>query len=401
MYLLLGRFNKLFTAYCEAHQIPYYIINDLKSQSSFGQSVDFADKKALYAAIDALPVAPTCVFTMYEQYIPIAADVNAYLGLTHALSPEAARKSTDKILMRQAFATAQAPISPAFTLAETWEDVRAFAEKYKFPLILKPANLSKSLLITRCDSMNELLAAWEQTSREAPALYERFTDGLTPRFILEQFMPGSVHTVMGFVDKDGTIALADGIVDNVTAEEAGFHDSFIFSRTLPSGLPVADQEALLACARLGMETLGLRSCAAHIELVRTANGPRLIEIGARVGGYRTVMYNQASGIDVVGACLQVYNGTLPDLTPRKHAFYRAIEIFPEHKGTFAQAENFEIAQKLPSILSARIMREIGETIGKAAEGFKAAIVLELANESETQIAEDYEYIRKNVRVVVR
>jgi hypothetical protein len=401
MYLLLGRFNEMFTAYFETHQIEYYIINDVKSQSSRGISIDFSDKKALYAAVDTLPVKPTCVLTMYEQYIPVTADVNVHLGLTHALSPTAARLSTDKVLMRQAFATANEPISPAFTLVETTEQVTVFAEQHGFPLILKPANLSKSLLITRCDSMPELLAAWEQTVREAPALYAQFTDGLRPRFILEQFMPGSVHTVLGFADKDGNVALADGIVDNVTAKEIGFDDSFIFSRTIPSQLSAVDQKALLHCAKLGIETLGLRSCAAHVELVLTAEGPRLIEIGARIGGYRTAMYEKASGIDVINATLQAYDGTLPDLTAHKQAFYRAIEIFPEQKGKCTRAENFETAAKLPSILSARFKCVPGETIGKAAEGFKAAIVIELASDSEAQIVKDYEYICKNVRVLVK
>lgn len=400
MYLLLGRFNKLFTAYFEAHQIQYYIINDVKTQSSFGLSVDFSDKKALYAAIDQLPVRPTCVFTMYEQYIPVAAEVNAYLGSSHALSPEAARKSTDKVLMREAFASASAPISPAFSLVENQQQIEMFAKTHSFPLILKPANLSKSLLITRCDSMPELLAAWNQAIQEAPVLYARFTDGLQPRFILEEFMPGSVHTIMGFVDKHGVIALADEIVDNVTAKEAGFNDSFIFSRTVPSRLDTHDQDALRDCAKLGIQALGLRSCAAHVELVLTKDGPRLIEIGARVGGYRTVMYNEASGIDVIKAALQAYEGELPDLTAHKHSFYRAIEIFPEHKGAFVEAKDFEAAAKLPSILTARVKPKPRGIIGKAAEGFKAAVVIELSNASEEQINKDYEYIRQNVRVVV-
>lgn len=400
MYLLLGRFNKLFTAYFEAHQIEYYIINDVKTQSSFGTSVDFSDKKALYRAIDQLPVTPTCVLTMYEQYIPIAADVNAYLGLTHALSPEAARASTDKIRMREAFAAAPVAISPAFALVADQQQIEAFANTHGFPLILKPANLSKSLLITRCDSMPELLAAWKQTIQEAPALYARFTDGLQPRFILEEFMPGSVHTIMGFVDKNGDIALADEIVDNVTAKEAGFNDSFIFSRTIPSRLDAHDQDALRECAKLGIQALGLRSCAAHVELVLTKDGPRLIEIGARVGGYRTVMYNEASGIDVIKATLQAYDGELPDLTSHKHSFYRAIEIFPEHKGAFVEATNFVTVAKLPSILTARVKPKPGQIIGKAAEGFKAAIVIELSSTSKDQISADYEYIRKNVHVVI-
>lgn len=403
MYLLIGHFNPEFTRYFEAHNIAYYIIKDQKrhyQNDAHSVVVDFTDKQAVYQAVDNLPTRPTCVFSMYEQYIPITAEINQYLGLNHALSPEAARASTDKILMRQAFARAPEPISPPFALVETAEQAVAFAQKHGFPLILKPANLSKSLLITRCDSMEELQAAWQEAMVEAPRLYEQFTDGLKPRFILERFMPGSVHTVLGFADKDGNVTLAKEIVDNVTAQEAGFDDSFIFSRTIPSRLPIHDQEALLHCSRLGMEALGLRSCAAHIELVMTNEGARLIEIGARVGGYRTVMYREASGIDVIGASLQAYCGELPNLTAQKRAYYRAIELFPPRKGSFVEAPYFDTAAKLPSVLSARLKCKPGDLIGKASEGFKAAIVIELASESEDQINNDYRFIQENVSVTV-
>lgn len=403
MYILIGHYNRLFTDYFEANNINYYIIKDSKRHAEADVRsvvIDFQDTDAIVDAIASLPMRPSCIFTMYEQYIPITAEINRRLGNMSALSPEAARASTDKVLMRQAFATAPEPISPPFTLVTTHDEAAAFAETHGFPVILKPANLSKSLLISRCDNREQLDAAWREAIAEAPRLYQKLTNGLAPRFILESFMPGSVHTVLGYADKDGVVTLASDIVDNVTAQEAGFEDSFIFSRTIPSALPAATQEAILHCSRMGMQALGLRSCAAHIEIILTAQGPRLIEIGARVGGYRTVMYQEASGIDVVAATLAAYDGKRPDLTPLKRAFYRAIEIFPDRKGSFKGIDHFDTASALHSIMSARIKYQPGALAGKAAQGFKAAAVFELSNDSESQIQKDYEYIRQHVQARV-
>jgi biotin carboxylase len=402
LYLVVGHISPLFEQYFKRHRIHYFVLKDVKRYKKAGdhaQLVDFADKDALWTAVGAVDPRPTCVLTMYEQYIPIAAEINERLELTHALSPEAARAATDKILMREAFVRSSKPISVPFTLVASEQHAVSFAKEHGFPLILKPANLSKSLLVTRCNTLEQLKAAWKEASAEAPRLYRQFTDGLEPRFILEKFMPGSVHTVMGFADKDGTPVVAQEIVDNVTAKEAGYDDSFIFSRAIPSRLDTATQEALLGCTRLGMQALSLRSCAAHAELIVTEDGPRLIEIGARVGGYRTAMYGYASGLDVIGSTLAAYRGELPDLTATKHEHYRAIELFPHKRGAFKEATYFEKASKLPSVISARLKCQPGQETGKAAQGFKAAVVFELHHASAKQIEADYEFIQKNVQVL--
>ncbi|HYH74650.1 MAG TPA: ATP-grasp domain-containing protein [Candidatus Saccharimonadales bacterium] len=402
MYLIIGSLHSVFKKHFDEHKITYYIIKDEKRHYVFedgGHLIDFDDQAAVLAAVDALPERPSCVWTMYERYIALTADINRHLGLTHALSPEAARASTDKILMREAFARAPEPISPPFAAVSSEADVRAFATAHGFPVILKPANLSKSLLITRCDTMEALVAAWQHASAQAAELYAHYTDGLQPRFILESFMPGSVHTALGYADKDGTVVLADALVDNITAQEAGFDDSFIYSRAMPSLLSAAQQQALLHCAEQGMRALGLRSCAAHIELILTKDGPRIIEIGARLGGYRTTMYSMVNGINIVGATIAAYSGELPDLTPTRHAHYRAIEIFPTERGSLVEITQFTAASQLPSISAARLKAQLGDTVGKASQGFKAVAIFELYSDSADQIAQDYDYIRTHVTAV--
>lgn len=401
MYLIIGHASRLFTQYFDANDIQYYTIKDDKKHplpSPNSVSVNFNDREAVFRAAAALPQRPTAIFSIYEQYVPIAAEINARLGFTEALSLQAAQASTDKVSMRQAFTHAPEVISPPFILAETEDQIIAFAESNGFPVMLKPTNLSKSLLITRCDTKDDLLQAWRKAQVEAPRLYAQFTNELRPRFILEACMTGSVHTVMGFADKHGDVIVAKEIVDNITAKEAGFDDSFIFSRTIPSELDAENQAAILRCAELGIKALGLRSCPAHVELILTPQGARIIEIGARVGGYRTVMYREASGIDVVEANIRAYSGDLPDLTVTKHAFYRAIELFPTQEGALSEVTNFSSAATLPSILSARIKSTPGTVVGKASDGFKATAVIELSSDSETQIAQDYSYIQQHVAV---
>lgn len=395
-YVLVGHSNPVFTNYFDAHGIAYHVLRDTKRYTqtdAHSELIDFSDTAAVIAAINRLHPRPTCVFTMYEQYIAAAAGINQHLGNNYALDPVAAAVATDKLLMREAFAKAPQSISPPFARIDSKSQLLTFAKTNGFPVIVKPANLSKSLLVTRCDTPDQLQSAYHELTAEAPKLYKRLTNNLPPRFIVESFMPGSVHTVLGFADASGNVVLADQIADNVTAREAGFDDTFIFSRTTPSRLAAEDQKALLECSRLGVQAMGLRSCAAHIELVLTKDGPRLIEIGARVGGYRANMYRYASGIDVIGATLTAYGGKLPKLKASKQNYYRAIEIFPAQKGAFESIKRYDQAAQLPSIVSARLKSKPGDVVGRASQGFKAVAVFELHNSSKEQIEKDYAFLQ--------
>jgi glutathione synthase/RimK-type ligase-like ATP-grasp enzyme len=64
--------------------------------------------------------------------------------------------------MRELFATAPTKISPDFAVITSEREVRDFAAQHTFPLIIKPANLSKSLLVTKSSSLEELLMNYQK-----------------------------------------------------------------------------------------------------------------------------------------------------------------------------------------------------------------------------------------------
>lgn len=363
-------------------------------------SCDFSSQGTILAAVDGVNERIDATMTLYENYVLPMAWINKHLSLT-GMSEASARACTDKYLMRQAFASSPEPISPAFAHVSSEADVRHFADTHGFPLILKPANLVKSLLVSKSENLEELIQNYRHTASIIDEVYATYAPDRTPSIVIEEFLVGTMHSVAGFAGEDGTPYIVEQVVDLERAQDRGFDDNFLYSRTLPSVLSEEDQAAVRHCAALGIRALGMQGSPAHVEIILTAKGPRIVEIGARNGGYRERMYRMACGIDVVGAALAITLGREPDLQAKKNEACAVIELFPDKAGTFAGIANAEAIQTLPSCVYFRVRAAVGTPVGKAAGGHKFSAVCILHHADVQQVAADLTFLRDNAHVVLQ
>ena len=359
---------------------------------------DFSSKEALLQTVGTLKTAPDAVVATYENYILASAWISEYLGLP-GMPLSAAEACTDKYLMRSLFDKAPEKISPGFATVESKDDVLRFANEHQFPLILKPANLAKSLLVTKNHDVAELVANYEKSTALLSGIYKKYAPGRTPKLIIEEFLEGSIHSVDAFVDSQGVPHVLEQVVDYQTGYDIGYDDNFHYSRILPSKLSLEDQQALRHCAEVGIIALGMKSSPAHVEIIMTKDGPRIVEIGARNGGYRERMHALANGIDITGAALSIALGETPNIQATKNDACAVLELFPKTPGVFENISHYEALLALPSTRYASVKAVPGAQIGKSADGFKAVLILILANADAEQFAADLEFVNTQVRVV--
>lgn len=361
---------------------------------------DFSSTSALFEAVDTLdsqkPV--DAVISIYENYILSAALIGEHLNLPH-LPVAAAEACTDKFLMRSLFAQAPEKISPEFAIVSSENDLRAFARGHTFPLVLKPANLAKSLLVTKNHSLDELLANYKKSTDLLHTTYKKYAPNRTPKLIVEEFLEGSIHSIDAFIGNDGMPHILDQIVDYQTGYDIGYSDNFHYSRILPTRLSRQDQHALRRCAEIGVIALGMKNSPAHIEVILTKNGPRIVEIGARNGGYRERMHELANGIDITGAALAIAHGKTPDIVATKYEPCAVLELFPRQPGKFNGIRSFNNLIKLASLTYYNIKAKRGEFVGKAADGYKMTAVIMLHHHSQTIFDQDLQYIKEQVAVL--
>ncbi len=402
--LIVGQKFSSLIDYIESHDHTYTVLQDvIKTKfpdKKFKHRVvaDFSSKAGLLSAVDTLKTPVDAVLTTYENYVLPTAWITEHLGLP-GLPVATAEACTDKFLMRSLFDTAPEKISPAFDVVTSKEDVRAFAQAHSFPLILKPANLAKSLLVTKNSSLDELLHNYDHSVHLLQTIYKKYAPNRTPKLIIEEFLEGSIHSVDAFVDSDGIPHILDQIVDYQTGYDIGYDDNFHYSRLLPSRLTADDQTALRHCAAVGVKALGMKNSPAHIEIIMTTAGPRIVEIGARNGGYRERMHSLANGIDITGAALALALGGTPNISADRNHYCAVLELFPKQPGIFSGIDHITTLEKLPSLNYFSIKVKEGQLVGKAADGYKMCAVIILHNPDAVTFQADLDWITDHAHVI--
>lgn len=404
--LIVGKSFSELTNYLREHEYEYVILRDIQTvknpEAKLKRRVlcDFSSTETITQAIGNVSGLYNidAVLTIYEQYILAAAVIAEHLGLP-AIPVKAARACTDKFLMRQLFADAPQKISPDFAVVKTEQDVRDFANAHSFPLILKPANLSKSLLVFKNDNLQDLLANYHKMMAAIDGVYARYAPHNTPKVLIEEFMSGPVHSVDAFVDNDSIPHVLEQVVDYQTGYDIGYDDNFHYSRIIPSALSTEEILRIREVAALGCKALGMRSSPAHVEIIRTDDGPMIVEIGARNGGYRQRMHGLANGIDLTDNALRLAFGDKPQLKTERSDAMGVFELFPKFPGAFHGIAKQDELKQLASLVYFSQKVELGDHVGLSSEGHKMCAVVMLHNEDHEQFARDLAWFNQNVCVL--
>lgn len=403
--LIVGQKFSSHLKYLEEQGHSYTLLRDRNRtkfhSKNYAHSIttDFSNFEDVKHSLQLLTKKPDAVIAIYENYILPAAQIAEYLGLP-GLPVSAAEACTDKFIMRNLFSKAPQKISPAFALIDNETQLIDFADKHDFPLILKPTNLAKSLLVTKNHNLDELLNNYRKSIDLLHSTYKKYAPNRNPQLIVEEFLQGSIHSVDAFVDSEGNPIVLKQIVDYQTGYDIGYDDNFHYSRVLPTQLNDRDQKSLRECAKIGIRALGMKNTPAHVEIIMTPNGPRIVEIGARNGGYRERMHKLANSIDINGAALSIALGQIPVISSVKNDCCAVLEIFPKKPGIFKKLHNQRTLEELPSLNYLSIKAKPGQHIGKSSEGYKMCAVIVLHNPNSDQFFNDLSYIRDNVVVDV-
>jgi biotin carboxylase len=404
--LIVGSAMSTLTNYLLEHGYEYIVLRDIlickdpKKNVTRRVVCDFSSEEKLFETVRMISKKHTFagVMAIYENYIISASKIAHFLDLP-ALPLDAAEACTDKLMMREKFSLVKEKISPAFALINQEADLLAFADSHAFPLVLKPANLSASMLVTKNCNKDELLKNYEKTCQRIQAIYEKQAPGRSPRLIIEEFLQGSIHSVDAFVDGQGTPHVLKQVIDCKTGYDIGIDDNFHYSNALPSLLSENEIEQIRHVAALGCKALGMKNAPAHIELALTEAGPRLLEIAARNGGYRSRMHCLANGLDLIGAAINTILGRFTPLKASKNEPCVVLELYPKKPGIFKCIQNEKKIRSLPSLYYYKIQQPIGEYTGKASDGFKGCAIIILHHHDMLQIQRDIDYIKQHVNAL--
>lgn len=285
-----------------------------------------------------------------EVSIPVIGRLNAEMGWS-GLRPEVALDATNKQRMRSAFSAGGAPSPQSFGVT-TREEALSAAGLLHGPCIFKPARSSGSRGVTKLDAAvrpDAIIAAFDRAlgySADRGVVVEEFIDG--PEFSVEILTWGGDPRVLAVTDK-------------VTTGAPNFVET---GHSQPTALSASDRAAVVAAAVAGVKALGLDWCAAHAEIKLGALGPRIMEIGARLGGdfITTELVPRSTGIDMVAGAIRLALGDVPDLTPQHSPKGAAIRYVIPRPGRVAAVKGLEEARRMPGVRIAEIYVSPGDEV---------------------------------------
>lgn len=318
--------------------------------------IPYADEYFNVSTIDAEGVtacarkfAPDGIFTLATD-MPMRSIAAAAKSLSlPAITPETALRATDKGEMIKAFA-AHGVAHPWFFILSSEDELDAVKDKITYPCISKPTDNSGSRGVMLIQNEDELKAALAYSAE----------NGRSGAVIVEEYLRGNEVSVEIIV-LHGTPHVLQ-VTDKLTTGAPHFVE---MGHSQPSRLPEADLEEIRALASAAVLAVGIENGPAHVEIMLTDKGPRMIELGARMGGdcITTHLVPLSTGIDMVEASIRIATSETPDITPKKQRG-SAIRFFDVPCGVIESIEGADEALALAGVTEVTFTKGVGDTAGE-------------------------------------
>ena len=262
-----------------------------------------------------------------------------------SISEDTAVRATDKAEMREALKIAGVPI-PGFHKVENKNEFLNVVERMPGVFMVKPADSSGSRGIFKVEDKAEAVKAYEYAKK-----YSR--NGIV---VVEECMVGpevSVETLA----IDGKVHVIQ-ITDKMTTGAPHFVE---MGHTQPTRLDCAEEIKKVAIA--ANKAIGIDNGPSHTEIIVTGAGPKIVELGARLGGdcITTHLVPLSTGVNMVEACIKIALGEKPDITPKINGG-SAIRYFRQHVGKVKEIDGIETAEKMPGVKQVSVVHGVGEQV---------------------------------------
>lgn len=327
-----------------------------------------------------------------EVSMSVMGRINDSLDLC-GVSEDAARRATNKHMMREAFESYGAPSPISFCTDSSEKAWEIFQSRLQSEAILKPSRNSGSRgihKISRDITETEFKEMFDHSlseSRDKSVMIEQFIDG--PEFSVEIIVWQGNINILTVTDKKTT----------------GAPHFVELGHSQPSQFSEAEVKAIVDAARDGVRALAVDNCACHAEIKlqkgKTFPEAYIMEIGARLGGdfISTVLTESSTGIDMVGAAIKCALGETPDLTPSHEPRGVCIRYFCPPTGTLVSIENKDVLEN-PAVQDYELYVSSGDRIGEVTSSLSRSGHVIVNAPSAQEAVEKADAIIDSVRFIV-
>ena len=264
-----------------------------------------------------------------------------------AISYDVAMKATDKVEMIKCFKSHNVP-HPWFEIVHSEHELNVAIADKPTPYIIKPNDSSGSRGVILVTNKNESVNAFHYS----------LSYSKSGAVLVEEYMKGPEVSVEIIVCEETVYILA--VTDKLTTGSPYFVE---MGHSQPSQLSEETIQLIKKAATDAVKAIGINNSPAHVEIIVTDDGPKLVELGARLGGdnITSSLVPLSTGVDMVEACIKLALGEPPDLNI-KHTKGAAIRYFQTEKGLFNGVDGVDKAVNNSCIKELTVVKQIGEDV---------------------------------------
>ena len=224
---------------------------------------------------------------------------------------------------------------PDFEIVCDLKDLKGAADKIGFPLVIKPVDNSGSRGVALVDGPEQLQDAFS-------AALENSKNG---KVVLEEFVSGTELTIEGLSVNGHHHILA--ISDKFKPE-----GSYRVATQLayPAELSDSMKAEVIKLITSAYDAAEVDNTPTHSEIIVTPDGPKIVEIGCRGGGFYvfTRVVEAASGYDIIGNWTRMCVGDIID-EPKPLRRGVVLRFYAAVPGKLVSVKGVEEAKKMEGV----------------------------------------------------
>ncbi|MFC4584818.1 ATP-grasp domain-containing protein [Sphaerisporangium corydalis] len=352
------------------------------------------DVAALAGELRAL--RPRCVIAGGESGVELAERLAPMVVPGRSNVPELASARRDKWAMAQAVAAAGLPVIPQIC-ADDAEEVAAWLGREGLTgqdLVVKPpasASTDGVVKVPGGDGWREVFAKGLGRINQMG-----FADD---RLLVQKFLTGTEYVVDTF-SRDGEHGVVD-VCRYVKVDNGPHMAVYDAMRWVPADDPAVP--GLVEYARGVLDAVGMRFGAAHIEIMNTAGGPVLIELGARAHGGGQPRFNRiATGDSQIDRTVRALTGGEVPMDYRLVSHQMCVFHIARASGAVRDVAALDAIKDLPSHRFSVLNLAEGDLVQATrslVDSLEFGFVI-LSHPDAAQVERDYQVIRDLERDLV-
>lgn len=290
------------------------------------------------------------------------------------ITVETALKATNKALMRECLKEHYVPI-PLFFIVSDYSSYLKTIEHFTNKFIVKPADNSGSrgvFLVQDKASVELIEYAFNYSMKYS----------ISGQIVVEEYMEGPEVSVETLSDNGEVNIIA--LTDKLTTGAPNFVE---MGHSEPSQLSYQIQKEIIDVAIRAIKAIGIDKGPSHTEIIVTKKGPKIVELGSRLGGdnITTHLVPLSTGVDMVKCCIDIALGDKPDFE-RKFNMGSAIRYFQTPIGRINAISGVYKTTNLNGVKQISFVKSIGDYVREIhSSSDRAGFIIAQSNNAEDAI----------------